>query len=160
MSNTREAVKKIKNYFSRIREIEKAIFEARLDQEREKYGSDGMPRSTRLSDPTAQRALKRLEPIRTVILADGTWVERPEEWIQVYEEACSFFAYSEARVIIQKRFIERKSIERTLMDIGCLSRKTFFTLQDQIIYFALGVAEGMGLLGDLAKGKVGEDQSA
>ena len=57
MTNTREAVKKIKNYFSRIREIEKAIFEARLEQEREKYGSDGMPRSTRLSDPTAQRAL-------------------------------------------------------------------------------------------------------
>ena len=46
------------------------------------------------------------------------------------------------------------------MDIGCLSRKTFFTLQDQIIYFALGVAEGMGLLGDLARGKDGEGQSA
>ena len=145
MSNTKDSVKQIKATFSRIREIEKAIYLEREEQTKEHYGINGMPRSQRLKDPTAQRALKRLEPIQGVYLNDGTWIEKPEEWLAIYQETCSFFEYSEAKTIIQKRFIERKSIERTLLDIGCLSRKTFFTLQDQIIYFALGVAEGMGI---------------
>ena len=145
MSTTKDSVKQIKATFSRIREIEKAIFLEREEQAKEHYGINGMPRSQRLKDPTGQRAIKRMEPILGVYLNDGTYVEKPEEWITVYQETCNFFEYSEAKQIIQKRFIERKSIERVLLDIGCLSRKTFFTLQDQIIYFALGVAEGMGI---------------
>ena len=141
----KDNVKQIKATFSRIREIEKAIYLEREEQAKEHYGINGLPRSQRLKDPTGQRAIKRMEPILGVYLNDGTYVEKPEEWITVYQETCNFFEYSEAKQIIQKRFIERKSIERVLLDIGCLSRKTFFTLQDQIIYFALGVAEGMGI---------------
>ena len=74
MSNTKDCVKQIKATFSRIREIEKAIFLEREEQTKEHYGINGMPKSQRLKDPPAQRTLKRLGPIQGVYLNDGTWV--------------------------------------------------------------------------------------
>lgn len=145
----REAVKKVKLCLTRIREIEKAVAEMRIEQEARQSSSYGMPRSGRIGDPTAQKALRQMEPIRGLFLSDGTYIEYPEGWITVYKESLRFFTYLEARQVLQKRFVERKSVERSLLDIGCLSRKTLFSIQDQIIYFSLGVAEGLGLLDDL-----------
>lgn len=149
--DTREAVKKVKFCLTRMREIEKAIVEARLEQESNQNASHGMPRSGRIGDPTARKAIRQTEPLRGIFLSDGTYIEQPENWLIVYQEALRFFTYREARQVLQMRFIEKKSVERSVLDIGCLSRKTLFAIQDQIIYFSLGVAEGLGLLADLEK---------
>jgi|GEM_PF-2401288 len=146
--NTREAAKKVKFCLSRMREIEKIVAEIRLEKEAVRQGALGMPRSGRMGDPTSRLALGRLEPVREIILADGTLIRNPEGWIRVYREVCKFFSDTDGRKVLQYRFIERKSVERTLLEIGYLSRKTLFAIQDHMVYFALGIADGLGLLAD------------
>ena len=135
----------VKRRFTQIRAIEKALALARIEYE--DSGLWGRGNSGYLvSDPVGEQAIKSLEEIKAVVLNDGTLIKDPGEWVAVFKATRSYFKHTPADQIIVCRYLERKSVERTLLEIGYLSRKTFFTLQDQVVYFALGVAEGLGLL--------------
>ncbi len=142
----REGVKEVKRHLGRVREIQRAVREARQEAEGRSHREVGMPGGTRLSDSTSSQALKRMEPLHYVLLSDGTMIADPEGWIEVYQATVHFFSGTEGGQILQLRLVEGRSVEWSLIEIGCLCRKTLFSIQDQVVHFALGVAQGLGVL--------------
>ncbi len=146
--STKENVKAVKLHFWKMREIVRTLqeYQAELRSDITTAGHAQEIRSGRTGDFTAINALRRIQEVEKIILRDGTVVEYPDRWIQVYLDTIKYFDDETEKQIIDLRLIQAKSVEWTLLKMGHLCKRTLFETQYRILFFAIGAACGRGLL--------------
>lgn len=99
-----------------------------------------------ISDPTANEALRNIEPIKRVTLADGTTIERPEDWLMIIDSAYAQFADNNTMLeALQMRFrrgVYYKSVCRRFH----ISEGSFYFGVRTMMNFALAAACQLGLV--------------
>ena len=105
------------------------------------YGGRG---AGEISNPTMTKALKRLEEVKEVVLNDGTVVRYPERWAKVFALLKASWGETEDYPVFEQLFIHRKTIICAGIETY-RSRRSVLDIKSRILYFALGLAESLGI---------------
>lgn len=148
-TNPRERVKLVKFHLSKIKQIIRCLQERR-EMIRTEIRAQELSHTNMMtlghSDPTGFHVAQCNQEIKKLLLNDGTMIHYPERWALVYLTTQNFFKGEEGEQILKYRFMDNLPVDFTLAKLDCVCRKTMFVIQDQVIHFALGVAEQQGLL--------------
>ncbi|PWM78652.1 MAG: hypothetical protein DBY32_04010 [Phascolarctobacterium sp.] len=134
-------------------EIRKAVFERRQDGCLPKTGG-GSSGHCRISDPTAQNAIRNVLDVPTVVVEYGPAIcgrrnsvtlRHPERWLKVAEYTREYFAGSVSGRIMVMRYRENKTRQEICSALK-INKPRFFTMLSNICKFAEGVAIGMGVI--------------
>lgn len=104
-----------------------------------------------VSDPTAQAAMRRIEPLRSVVIENGresgSIIKRPEEWLAVIEETFEHFERTEPLIaeILRRRFAKNESQAVTCAALG-VSRNKYYRCRDVGIQYAKECALQLNLI--------------
>lgn len=133
-------------------ELKQAIDEEKENKDTQKVGGNGNGHC-RISDPTAQKAIRHLDPIGTVKVFYGPSVNGvrefrlvpdSERWLSIANATWKYFSHSRYYKFMQLRYIEDMDIKeiRSEMKIG---RRRFFYMQASVRGYAYRSAKGMHL---------------
>lgn len=134
------------------KELQEAIDEEKENKDTQKVGGNGNGHC-RISDPTAQKAIRHLDPVGTVKVFHGPKVNGlreyrlvpdSERWLSISNATWYFFRYDRCYKFMQLKYIEGMGIKeiRAEMKIG---RRRFFYMQASIRRYAYSCAKGMHL---------------
>lgn len=129
--------------------IIKAVEEKRLDA-RIVAGGGG---HSRISDPTAQKAIANLSDVARVDVEYGAFVNgrrntmtirRPLQWLKVAHWVKDYYAGRQQGELIRLKYHESRSRE-DIVDVMHISQATYYVMLADIFAFAAGLAVGLGL---------------
>lgn len=145
---SKEFVRFIFTYENKIRY---AIYEKRFDNCLPKTGGNG---HSRISDPTAQKAMQAVMPIGTVLIEYGATlndrketrtIKHPEAWMRVVDETYKFFDNKKQGEVLYARFKKGESRLGTCRRLG-IKKSWYAVLLNDAMRHAEKLAEGAGLL--------------
>ena len=123
-------------------EIEQAVAEMRNSC----GGKSGGAQSghARISDPTANTAIRAAEEIRQVTLDGGEVVRWPERWLRVFAETYQF-CNDEKKKFINLRYKEKERYYRVIQILN-ISQATYYLFLGEVRNFGLAAACQLGLV--------------
>ena len=139
--------------FYHEKEIKRAVFEKREDGCLPKTGGGGSGHC-RVSDPTAQNAIRKALEVPAVIIEYGAktcgrrnsiTLRHPEKWLKVVQYTRDYFNGTASGALFKMRYAEcltRQEICEALK----INKPRFFSLTGKIIKFTEGLAIGFGIL--------------
>ena len=142
----------IKFIFDYEGEIRYAVFEKRFDSCVPKTG--GGNGHSKVSDPTAQKALQNVMPVDVVVVEYGTSVngkretqkiKYPEKWLRIVGETYKFFDKKKQGEILHARFKNGESRYETCKRMG-IKKSWYAVLLNDCLKHAERLAEGAGLI--------------
>lgn len=144
----------IKFIFAYEAKIAYAIFEKRYDGcVPSKTGGNGSGHS-RISDPTAQKAIQDVMPVGTVLIEYGASlngkkeyrkIRNPEKWLRVVAETYRFFDKKKQGEILYAKFKKNEPRLATCRRMG-IKKSWYAVLLNDAIKHAERLAEGVGLI--------------
>lgn len=144
-------VEKMFYYYEKIKE---AVETARAEQGYYQSGSlkDGVGGGGKgaVSDPTARTAMKRIQPIRKIIIrADKLSDEivfRPESWLKVVEQTFAYFGEKDlVTLVLRRRFLKNEQMFKTCLALEITEGK-YYKLRDEGVTYARECAIQLGLI--------------
>ncbi len=133
-------------------EIRQAIIEKRADDDAEEETSGGG--GNRISDPTAQRAIRNVSSVNWVKVEygaafggrrDAYKLRRPEEWLAVIEEVHRHYAGTKTAEIMDLKY--RKGMQREeICKVAGISVIAYAQRLAGMLGYALGLATAKGLI--------------
>ena len=87
----------------------------------------------------------QLNGVEHRVISEIDAMERWYRWCLVYERTFAKFRWEKKDELMQKRFVEHKSVRKICGEIG-LSERTYFAWQDEILATAFLWAKEFGLL--------------
>jgi len=131
--------------FKHYNDIKKAIYEKRMDPGTQKQGEGG---HSFISDPTAQKAMRNADELDTVTVnygvRDSQVVRRPESWLKVVERTRLYYGSNIQGRMIAMTYDENVSWREVCKELK-MRRATYYTLMNDVVNLATGVALGLGL---------------
>ena len=139
--------------FYHEKEIKQAVFEKREDGCLPKTGGGGSGHC-RVSDPTAQNAIRKALEVPAVMIEYGAktcgrrnslTLRHPEKWLKVIQYTRDYFNGTASGALFKMRYAEcltRQEICEALK----INKPRFFSLTGKIIKFTEGLAIGFGIL--------------
>lgn len=133
--------------------IRQAIFEKRNDGCIPKTGGNGTGHS-KISDPTAQKALQRVEALGTVVVEYGVSINgrrstmtlrNPEKWLRVIDYTKKYYSGRLQGELYRLKYRESVGRSEVCRRLG-ISISYYKTMLSDIIRFGEGAAAGLGLL--------------
>lgn len=133
--------------------IRRAIFEKRNDGCIQKTGGNGTGHS-RVSDPTAQKALQHIEALGTVVVEYGAAIggrrstrmlRNPEKWLKVIDYTKKYYEGRLQGDLYRLKYKESVGRSEVCRRLG-ISMSYYKAMLSDIIRFGEGVAAGLGLL--------------
>lgn len=135
-------LKLIGHIFRREQEIRKAVWEVRNDSahdsERVGGGSSG-----KISSPTEMQAIKAMTPIRKITLADGFWLNRPEDWLKVVDYTYKFFTADDLPIF--QAAAKGVHYKKACRELG-ITHGTYYNMLRDGQNYAIAVACQLGLI--------------
>jgi len=148
---SKEFIKFIFTYENKIRY---AVFEKRFDGNApNKTGGNGSGHS-RISDPTAQKAITNAMPVNAVLIEYGESINGrremqrinyPEKWLRVIDETYKFYDKKKQGEVLYSKFKRNESRLETCRRMG-IKKSWYSVLLNDCIKHAERLAEGAGLL--------------
>lgn len=144
----------IKFVFAYENKIRYAVFEKRFDGcAPSKTGGNGSGHS-RISDPTAQKAMQNAMPVQAVLIEYGASINGrremqkinfPEKWLRVIDETYKFYDRKKQGEILYSKFKRNESRLETCRRMG-IKKSWYAVLLNDAMKHAEKLAEGAGLI--------------
>ncbi len=133
--------------FNHYEAIKRAVYEKRLDPGTQKQGGGG---HSYISDPTAQKAIRNTAELDVVTINYGSResqaIRRPESWLRVVERTRAYYGSNiQGQMIVM--LYDKKAGWREICRTLKLRRSVYYTLMNDVISIATGIAIGLGLNG-------------
>lgn len=134
-------------------EIKQAVFEHREDGCLPKTGGSGS-RRCRVSDPTAQNAIRKVLEVPAVIIEYGAktcgrrnsiTLRHPEKWLKVVQYTREYFNGTASGTLFKMRYAECLTREEACEKLK-INKPRYFAMLGSAVKFAEGAAVGLGLL--------------
>lgn len=142
----------VEKMFYCYKAIKNEVAEVRAEQEcfsSHRKDGGGSSNHAYISDPTAQIALRHIEPIRAVTLSVNGNVEtiaNPEKWVYVVEQTLQYFqSDSFVYKVLKARFIDNEPMPKTCIKQEITESK-YYRLRDEGIIYARECAIQLGLI--------------
>lgn len=131
--------------FKHYADIKQAVYEKRMDPGTVKQGGGG---HSFISDPTAQKAIRNTAELDAVTITfgvqDSQVIRRPESWLKVVERTRTYYGNNLQGKMITLAF-EKNANWREICKTLNLRRGLYYTLMNDVVSFATGVALSLGL---------------
>lgn len=136
------------------KEIKRAIYERREDGCLPKTGG-GSSGHCRVSDPTAQGAIRNVLAVPAVVIEYGAatygrrnsvTLRHPERWVKMIHYTRDYFAGTASGTLLKMRYYDCLTREEIMGKIK-LRKSQYHAMVADIIRFAEGAATGLGLIG-------------
>lgn len=133
-------------------ELRKAIDEEKQNKDTQKVGGNGNGHC-HISDPTAQKAIRLVDPIGTVVVYYGPCVNGvrasrvvpdSERWLSIANATWNYFKHDRLYKFMQLKYIEHMDIKEIRKEFK-IGRRRFFYMQRSIRKYAYDSAKGMHL---------------
>ena len=139
--------------FYHEKEIKQAVFEKREDGCLPKTGGGGSGHC-RVSDPTAQNAIRRVMEVPSVLIEYGASVvgkrntvtlRRPEKWLKLAAEVRNYFNGTNSGLLLKMRYTDNLTRQEICKELN-ISTNYYNAMRCNVIRFAEGYAAGIGLI--------------
>lgn len=143
-------VEKMFYYYHKIKKaVETVRAEQGYYQQVEKTGGGGSSHAF-VSDPTANLAIRRSNPVAKVIInaenINEEVIANPEKWLVVVEQTFMYFNDEElVSDVLNRRFLQNEPIIKTCIDLEITDDK-YYRLRDTGIAYARECAIQLGLI--------------
>lgn len=142
-NNREEYFRQVDFIFYHEKKIREAVTEARLGEHKTAFS---IARENFLSDPTAQRAIKNLTPLKVVKLFDGTIIKNPESWLEVIDKTYKYCQkQNDCRYEVARRRYSNEDYRKTCIDLN-ISNTTRRRLLEMVQMYATLLAVQAGLI--------------
>lgn len=138
-------------------EIKRAIVSQRIDAQKGHTGGGG---HSKVSDPTALRAIKNITEIPVVyvqhgpIIAgkmDAVKIKRPERWLKVEKQTREYYLGNERMSDFYKLRYIKQLERRQVWERLCIKKGLYYAMASDITRFAMMCAVAAGLIGPYSK---------
>jgi hypothetical protein len=139
--------------FYHEKEIKQAVFEKREDGCLPKTGGGGSGHC-RVSDPTAQNAIRKALEVPAVIIEYGAktcgrrnsiTLRHPEKWLKVIQYTRDYFNGTASGALFKMRYSECLTREEIICKIK-IRKSQYHAMIANVMRFAEGAATGLGLI--------------
>lgn len=139
--------------FYHEKEIKQAVFERREDGCLPKTGGGGSGHC-RVSDPTAQNAIRKALEVPAVIIEYGAktcgrrnsiTLRHPEKWLKVIQYTRDYFNGTASGALFKMRYSECLTREEIICKIK-IRKSQYHAMIANVMRFAEGAATGLGLI--------------
>ena len=139
--------------FYHEKEIKQAVFERREDGCLPKTGGGGSGHC-RVSDPTAQNAIRKALEVPAVIIEYGAktcgrrnsiTLRHPEKWLKVVQYTREYFTGTASGALFKMRYAECLTRQEICENLK-INKPRYFAMLSNICKFAEGVAMGLGVI--------------
>lgn len=139
--------------FYHEKEIKQAVFEKREDGCLPKTGGGGSGHC-RVSDPTAQNAIRKALEVPAVIIEYGAktcgrrnsiTLRHPEKWLKVIQYTRDYFNGTASGALFKMRYSECLTREEIICKIK-IRKSQYHAMIANVLRFAEGAATGLGLI--------------
>lgn len=139
--------------FYHEKEIKQAVFERREDGCLPKTGGSGSGHC-RVSDPTAQNAIRKALEVPAVIIEYGAktcgrrnsiTLRHPEKWLKVIQYTRDYFNGTASGALFKMRYSECLTREEIICKIK-IRKSQYHAMIANVMRFAEGTATGLGLI--------------
>lgn len=139
--------------FYHEKEIKQAVFERREDGCLPKTGGGGSGHC-RVSDPTAQNAIRKALEVPAVIIEYGAktcgrrnsiTLRHPEKWLKLAAEVRNYFNGTNSGLLLKMRYMDNLTRQEICKELN-ISTNYYNAMRCNVIKFAEGYALGIGLL--------------
>ena len=122
--------------------LEFAILEARDVAKGRGFG-EKVGSVTSISNPTANEAVRRVAPVREVVLEAGgnkeIRVDCPEDWLYILNRLAEKYKNDIKGNIINRRYIKKEVVLSTCEELY-IAKTTYYSLLNEVMFFALLLA--------------------
>lgn len=134
-------------------EIKRAVFEKREDGCLPKTGGGGSGHC-RVSDPTAQNAIRKALEVPAVMIEYGAktygrrnsiTLRHPEKWLKVVQYTREYFTGTASGALFKMRYSECLTREEIICKIK-IRKSQYHAMIANVMRFAEGAATGLGLI--------------
>lgn len=144
-NGTRKYSKLIERRFFQKEKIERAVWEAKNDSGSVKTGGGG---HAFVSDPTANKALRNVVPLKSVDIEVGKneveTIRDPEKWLQVIHATYRHYEGGIVESLLKYRYAG-ETYQKTCMNLH-ISSTTYYQMITEVQQFALACACQVGLV--------------
>ena len=139
--------------FYHEKEIKRAVFERREDGCLPKTGGGGSGHC-RVSDPTAQNAIRKALEVPAVIIEYGAktcgrrnsiTLRHPEKWLKLAAEVRNYFNGTNSGLLLKMRYTDNLTRQEICKELN-ISTNYYNAMRCNVIRFAEGYAAGIGLI--------------
>lgn len=139
--------------FYHEQDIKRAVFEKREDGCLPKTGGGGSGHC-RVSDPTAQNAIRKALEVPAVIIEYGAktcgrrnsiTLRHPEKWLKVIQYTRDYFNGTASGALFKMRYSECLTREEIICKIK-IRKSQYHAMIANVMRFAEGAATGLGLI--------------
>lgn len=139
--------------FYHEQDIKRAVFEKREDGCLPKTGGSGSGHC-RVSDPTAQNAIRKALEVPAVIIEYGAktcgrrnsiTLRHPEKWLKVIQYTRDYFNGTASGALFKMRYSECLTREEIICKIK-IRKSQYHAMIANVMRFAEGAATGLGLI--------------
>ena len=139
--------------FYHEKDIKQAVFEKREDGCLPKTGGGGSGHC-RVSDPTAQNAIRKALEVPAVIIEYGAktcgrrnsiTLRHPEKWLKVIQYTRDYFNGTASGALFKMRYSECLTREEIICKIK-IRKSQYHAMIANVMRFAEGAATGLGLI--------------
>lgn len=133
-------------------ELQEAINAEKENKDTQKVGGNGNGHC-HISDPTAQKAIRHLDPVGTIIVYYGPCINGvrasrlvpdSERWLSIANATWDYFKYDKLHKFMQLKYAENMDIKE-IRDELKIGRRRFFYMQRSVRKYAYDSAKGMHL---------------
>lgn len=136
-----------------VEDIRGAVVCAKIDDKRN--GTGGGSGHSRVSDPTANKAIRNILNLPVVYVEygplvcgkrDGRKMKHPEKWLRVAEQTAKYYLNNPRMAeFYRRRYIVQEDWKRTCKDLG-IYKNLYYVMKSDVIRFAALSAVGSGLI--------------
>lgn len=139
--------------FYHEKDIKQAVFEKREDGCLPKTGGGGSGHC-RVSDPTAQNAIRRVMEVPAVIIEYGAktcgrrnsvTLRHPEKWLKLAAEVRNYFNGTNSGLLLKMRYTDNLTRQEICKELN-ISTNYYNAMRCNVICFAEGYAVAIGLI--------------
>lgn len=121
--------------------IRAAIQEARMDKPAPKVTIKG---HAFISNPTENKAIRNLTPLRQIECRDGFWLNNPERWLDVIEHTYKFCPDASSKKAF-RMWADGYNVTQISMRVG-MSQTAFYDMRMRLQDYATALAAQYGLI--------------
>ena len=139
--------------FYHEQDIKRAVFEKREDGCLPKTGGGGSGHC-RVSDPTAQNAIRKALEVPAVMIEYGAktcgrrnsiTLRHPEKWLKLAAEVRNYFNGTNSGLLLKMRYTDNLTRQEICKELN-ISTNYYNAMRCNVIRFAEGYAAGIGLI--------------